>query len=65
MTTLISVYNSEGCVGRCDARCYNAENAQYFKFDVAQAKQELQASKYGTADKPFDIIPDQTSRWTL
>jgi hypothetical protein len=24
MTTLISVYTSEGCVGRCDARCYNA-----------------------------------------
>lgn len=24
MTTLIAVYNSDGCVGRCDARCYNA-----------------------------------------
>ena len=24
MTTLIAVYNSEGCVGRCDARCYQA-----------------------------------------
>lgn len=24
MTTLIAVYNSEGCQGRCDARCYNA-----------------------------------------
>jgi hypothetical protein len=24
MATLIAVYNSEGCVGRCDARCYNA-----------------------------------------
>ncbi len=23
--TLIAVYNSEGCVGRCDAKCYNAE----------------------------------------
>lgn len=22
--TLISVYNSDGCVGRCDSRCYNA-----------------------------------------
>ncbi len=22
--TLIAVYNSEGCVGRCDARCYAA-----------------------------------------
>lgn len=22
--TLIAVYNSEGCVGRCDAHCYNA-----------------------------------------
>ena len=22
--TLISVHNSDGCVGRCDARCYNA-----------------------------------------
>jgi hypothetical protein len=24
VTTLIAVYNSEGCVGRCDARCYDA-----------------------------------------
>lgn len=26
MTTLIAVYNSEGCVGRCDARCYEARH---------------------------------------
>ncbi|MCA1571075.1 MAG: hypothetical protein LC798_12280 [Chloroflexi bacterium] len=26
MTTLIGVYNSEGCVGRCDARCYDAKH---------------------------------------
>jgi hypothetical protein len=25
MTTLIAVYNSDGCVGRCDAKCYNAK----------------------------------------
>jgi hypothetical protein len=25
MTTLIGVYNSEGCVGRCDAKCYEAQ----------------------------------------
>jgi hypothetical protein len=24
MSTLIAVYNSEGCVGRCDAKCYDA-----------------------------------------
>lgn len=24
MVTLLAVYNSEGCVGRCDAKCYNA-----------------------------------------
>lgn len=24
MTTLISAHNSEGCIGRCDAKCYNA-----------------------------------------
>jgi len=24
MTTLIASYNSEGCTGRCDAKCYNA-----------------------------------------
>ena len=24
MTTLIAVHTSEGCVGRCDARCYDA-----------------------------------------
>lgn len=27
MTTLIAVYNSSGCVGRCDAKCYNATDA--------------------------------------
>jgi hypothetical protein len=24
MTTVLAVYNSEGCVGRCDARCHDA-----------------------------------------
>lgn len=24
MTTMIAAYNSEGCIGRCDAKCYNA-----------------------------------------
>lgn len=24
MPTLLAVYNSEGCVGRCDSRCYLA-----------------------------------------
>jgi len=24
MTTLIAAYNSDGCIGRCDAKCYNA-----------------------------------------
>lgn len=24
MTVLIAVYNSEGCAGRCDAKCYHA-----------------------------------------
>jgi hypothetical protein len=24
MTTLIAVYTGDGCVGRCDSKCYNA-----------------------------------------
>lgn len=24
MTTLLAVYDSDGCVGRCDAKCYDA-----------------------------------------
>jgi hypothetical protein len=24
LATLIAVYNSQGCVGRCDAKCYEA-----------------------------------------
>lgn len=24
MTTLIALYGSEGCIGRCDAKCYDA-----------------------------------------
>lgn len=27
MTTAIAVYNSDGCVGRCDARCHEATTA--------------------------------------
>jgi hypothetical protein len=26
VTTVIAVYNSEGCVGRCDANCHNARS---------------------------------------
>jgi hypothetical protein len=26
MTALISVYNSDGCVGRCDSKCYDAQS---------------------------------------
>jgi len=28
MTTLIAVYNSDGCIGRCDAKCHNAKGAK-------------------------------------
>lgn len=28
MTTLIAAYNSEGCIGRCDAKCYNATHPE-------------------------------------
>lgn len=28
MSTLIAVYNSDGCVGRCDAKCYNATHSE-------------------------------------
>lgn len=28
MSTLIAVYNSEGCVGRCDAKCYEATHPE-------------------------------------
>lgn len=27
MSTLIAVYNSEGCVGRCDAKCHDATSS--------------------------------------
>jgi len=29
VTTLIAVYNSEGCVGRCNARCYDAAEPDF------------------------------------
>ena len=28
MTTLIAVYNSDGCAGRCDAKCYEANEPE-------------------------------------
>jgi len=28
MTTLIAVYDSDGCKGRCDARCYDATSPE-------------------------------------
>lgn len=27
MTTVLAVYNSDGCVGRCDANCHDARSA--------------------------------------
>ncbi len=27
MTTLLAAYDSDGCVGRCDAKCYAATHA--------------------------------------
>ena len=27
MSTLIAVYNSDGCVGRCDAKCHDAHES--------------------------------------
>ena len=27
MTTLIAVYTSSGCIGRCDAKCYDAQSS--------------------------------------
>lgn len=26
MTTMIAAYNSDGCIGRCDAKCYEAQH---------------------------------------
>lgn len=26
---LIAVYNSDGCIGRCDAKCYNAKTPEH------------------------------------
>lgn len=28
MTTLIAVYGHDGCEGRCDAKCYNAQHPE-------------------------------------
>lgn len=28
MTTVMAVYNSEGCVGRCDAKCHDAHEPE-------------------------------------
>lgn len=28
MTTVLAVYNSDGCVGRCDAHCHNAKHPE-------------------------------------
>lgn len=28
MTTVFAVYNSQGCVGRCDAKCHNAKEPE-------------------------------------
>jgi hypothetical protein len=28
MTTVLAVYNGEGCVGRCDARCHEARTPE-------------------------------------
>jgi hypothetical protein len=59
MTTLIAVYNSEGCVGRCDAKCYNATSPQCdcicggknHGAGLAQARQNTQSMAEAWLDK--------------
>ncbi|MSP13178.1 MAG: ABC transporter substrate-binding protein [Chloroflexi bacterium] len=43
--------------------CYNPDSEKYFAYDPAKAKQELAASKYGSADKlgKLRITPNTTS----
>lgn len=28
MTTVLAIYNSDGCVGRCDAKCHEASTSE-------------------------------------
>jgi hypothetical protein len=67
MTTLIAIYTGDGCVGRCDAKCYNAwgpdchcicqgGNHGAGKHDATVSTRELTGSWYDHAETAGHII---------
>ena len=67
MTTLIALYTGDGCIGRCDAKCYNAWGPECHcicqggnhgagKQETTASTRELPASWYEQAEAAGQII---------
>ena len=67
MTTLIAIYTGDGCIGRCDAKCYNAWGPECHcicqggnhgagKQEATASTRELPASWYEQAETAGQII---------
>ncbi len=67
MTTLIALYAGDGCIGRCDAKCYNAWGPECHcicqggnhgagKQEATASTRELPASWYEQAEAAGQII---------
>lgn len=60
MSTLIAVYNSDGCVGRCDAKCYNATDA---KCDCICGGRNHGAGKQQAMDNTRQMAESMIAEW--
>ena len=67
MTTLIAIYTGDGCIGRCDAKCYNAWGPECHcicqggnhgagKQEATASTRELPASWFEQAETAGQII---------
>ncbi len=78
MTTLIAVYSSDGCEGRCDARCYEAEGdvcvclCQGVNHSAGRQRAEANVREYAatwleqwTAAHPETVRADVTQQYSL
>lgn len=58
--TLIAVYDKNGCVGRCDAKCYNAAHA---KCDCICGGRNHQAGEKRAVENTREYVDDMVQDW--
>lgn len=63
MTTVLAVYNSEGCVGRCDATCHNAKSRHCDCICGGKNHGKGLAQAIANNHERFDITPEDLAKF--